>query len=334
MVGVAVAASIFLWACAREPRAIPPSARTPGADNPAPSAQDKAEATGANFVLELVVPRAQVALGEPVHLFAVLENVSKSERAVRDLLDTSYGFLRVRLRHDDDERESALVPLVHREGRGRRPQMVKPGEQLEAPIAVFAGRDGWLLDRPGTYWVTAEFSFEEGTVAASPARIEVIAPATDSERKAAALMMQRDAAEYLLLGGGDGRGEGRALLEQVEREHPESPHAPYAQLALARADVSESFDSKTSVVRPARPEDAAARVQAALPRVQDPVFAVVGIETLVNGLRQLGRGGEAEKALQTFTEQRGSAIGTRSLLERVKALEGHAEKRSENEGRS
>jgi hypothetical protein len=275
----------------------------------------------AGFALELAAPRARVALGEPVHLIATLRNVSDTERSVRDLLDPAFGFLRVRVKRPGEEKASSWQPLAQREGRGRRPQPVPPGGTLDAPVAIFAGRDGWLLDRPGTYEVSAEFGFEEGRVVAKPAQLEVVAPSGDGERKAAELMLRREVARFLLLGGGAASDEGRALLEQLERDHAQSLLAPYAKVALAIADAHESFDPDAKQVRPAQPKAAVERIEAALPRVQDPVFAVAAIETLVRSLRSLGRGDEATKALRGFEERRAKQLGAKCLAERVQALE-------------
>jgi hypothetical protein len=294
----------------------------------------------AAFELELVAPRPRVALGEPAHLFAVLRNVSPREREVPDLLDPSYGFLHVRWRREGAgaggdapaavPKESSWMPVVRREGRGRRPVELAPGATLEAAVPIYAGRDGWVLDQPGTYVVTAEFECDGGVVAAKPAKLEVFAPEGDDERRAAALLMEREATRFLQLGGGAPAGEGRARLEQLEREHAKSPLAAYAQLALALDDSRESFDPVAKGVRPARPEAAAERLGRALPRIGDPVLAVAGLETLVRSLRLLGRGDEAERTMREFRERRAKELERGGLAQRVDAL---AKEKDESPGK-
>jgi hypothetical protein len=308
-------ACLLLLACAREP---------PAAAEPPPAQPLVARARGSqevpDFSLEIVVPRARVALGEPVHLLAVLENTSKSERSIRDLLAPEYGFLRVSVRRPGEEAETPCLPMVRREARARQPRAIPPGGKLAAAIAIFASRDGWLLDRPGSFRVSAEFSFEEGKVAAKTIELEVAAPSNDGEREAASLMMRKETVHFLLLGGDDASGDGRKALETIERDHAKSPLAPYAKVALALADGVETLDPKTKERRPARPEAAVARLTPALPEVPDPVFAVRGMETLVRCLRVLGREEEAKKSLQAFRERRAAELKLPGFAEKLDAL--------------
>ncbi len=257
------------------------------------------------FVLEIASPRPSLLLGEPAVLIVSIENRSANEMMVRDLLSPEYEILDVWIRRPGEkpgeEKEIRYSTPVQRDARGKPPRPLPPGDRLSAWLPIYIGSDGWLLERPGTYRVRAEYPLEgHGRIASKPVTFEVKAPERESDRRAAKLLMESDAAWFLFLGGDGAAPDGRGQIEKLVREHPDSPSAPYARLALGISLSFDRFDPETKSFRGSDPEKASVELARAVAEIKDPILAGTGAAALSRCLRSLGREPEAAKVLEDY----------------------------------
>lgn len=277
-----------------------------------------AEADSNALCLELTPGRTRVQLGEPVIAAVSLRNCSKEPTQVEDLLAPEYGFLQVSLSPPGGGPLLRWRPVVRREARGKRPRNLAPGQSLSAWIPLYAGADGWMLDRPGRYEVNAEYAVEGVRVSATPVAIEVEASAAPEERAAAGLLMNEAAALFLLTGHDKGE-RGSKSLSLLLRDHPQGPLTPYAQTALGIGRMQERFDPAQKAFRTADCQGAVELLKPAVRRVADPFLAAIGTRSLAQCLRALGRAAEAEEAIQGYSR---SHPGGRELPGVLEALQG------------
>jgi len=253
--------------------------------------------------LEIAVPRPSLLLGEPAVLVVSLENRGEKDIMLRDLLSPEYEILEVWILRPGDEREVRYSTPVQRDARGKPPRPLPPQGRLTAWLPIYIGSDGWLLDRPGTYRVRAEYAIEgNGRAASKPVSFDVKPPERESDRRAAKLLMESDAAWFLFLGGDDAAPDGRAHIEKLIYEYPESPAAPYARLALGISLSYDRFDPETKSFRGSDPVKAAKELARAAREIKDPILAGTGAAALSRSLRSLGRETEAAKALEDYFE--------------------------------
>jgi len=276
-----------------------------------------------DFLLALHLPRAEIRLGEPLVLVVSLENRSGEVKEVVDLLAPEHGFLVAWLRRPGEDRETTYAPPVRRDTRLLPRATLDAGERITARLPIFFGRDGWLLDRPGRYRVRAEYSWDERKAASEAVEFEVAAPATEADRRAAALMTSREVGSFLYLLGGRQADVATDRLETVAREHAACPPAPFARLALGLWASRESFDPEIKDFRPADPSRAVEDLEWALARLDDPLLAADGTASLAFCLRSLGREEEAAGVLERFSGKFAPESANPALRAEVRrALEG------------
>lgn len=158
-----------------------------------------------NLCLNLAPSRSEVLLGEPVLLIVGLENCSTTAIQARKLLAIEYGLLSVRVLPPSGE-EFIYAPPVRKDGRGTRTVELAPGEMLVEDIAVYFGRDGWLLGETGVYRFQASYPVDVGEVVSTPVEIRVREPDTEAGYRAAKSFMADRVARYFYLGGGEEAG--------------------------------------------------------------------------------------------------------------------------------
>lgn len=266
--------------------------------------------------LELARESTSPRLGEPVLVAVALRNCSTATLQVEDLLAPEYGFLELSLVGPGGA-PRAVRPVARRDARGKRPRPLAPGAYLHAWVPVYAGADGWLLDRPGRYELRAAYATGASSLAAAPLRFEVTPARNDREAAAARLIMTPEAARFLLAGHDDGR-RAEARLSALTREQPESALAPYARLALALARASERFDPAQKAFRPADCAGAVELLAPAVERIGDPFLATRGALVLSDCLRRLGRPAEADRVVAALRGGRRMALelpGVRDALD-------------------
>ncbi|MGB5160398.1 MAG: hypothetical protein WBP10_17455 [Thermoanaerobaculia bacterium] len=270
------------------------------------------------YCLRLVSPRSQVSFGEPLILVAELTNCSKQERQIRQLLAPEFGLLSIQLRRPGDDESTPYYPAVRRDGRGVRSRELAPGEALTTWIPVYFGRDGWLLDRPGKYTITASYDTEEGSIDAEPLVIEVAEPASPADGIAAERLMSWDAAKFLYLAGGKSTGEGLSSLESIVQEFPESRAAAYARVALGEWMGREAFDATVKEFRPHSCQEAVPLLASALEQLDDAVWAARASVALEDCFSHLGNPAAARQVAESFFARHPQAGEIPGLTDRVK----------------
>jgi len=286
----------------------------------APAAEATRGTGSAGFCLVLISTRTRFLLGEPVILAVALRNCSQQERSVTDLLAPEHGLLAVRVRRPGETSEILYQPVVRRDARGKRPKALAPGEQITAFVSLYVHRDGWLLDRPGEYRVTAEYPTGEARVASDTLSLEVLSPESEETRRAASFLMSREAALFLLMEGGEHLEAGRRGLESLARDDAVTPLAAYARLALGLSLTHDAFDPATKSVRPADCAHAVEYLTWAAGRLEDAVFAGKATAALSRCLRKLGREQDAEAAVRAFFESHPQARQVPGLAAQIEEM--------------
>jgi len=252
-----------------------------------------------SLCLELLAPRRRVWLGEPVVLIVSLQNCSRAERAVHDLLDPEYRFLVTFVTRPGEKSEVRHEPAVVRDARGKRSRTLAPGGRLTAWVPLYWDRRGWFLRRPGSYSVRSVLAIEDGRLESSHATVEVAASQSEAEERAAEILMSPEVGGSLLQGGTPG-DKGWPKLSALLRKYPESRLAPYARLAIGMSRTHPFFDPTTKTFRKADCPRAVEDLQWALKRLEDALFAAKGTLALSQCLKALGRAGEAREAASAY----------------------------------
>jgi hypothetical protein len=266
----------------------------------------------AGLCLELESPRNSVQLGEPVSVIASLVNCSSDTQEVQDLLSPEYGFLQVWIQPPGGK-ELLQRPITNRDARGKPVRSLAPGGRLSAFAPVYFSPDGWVITQPGRYRVRAEYSGETTKLESKPAYVTVIPPENAAERRAAELMMSREAGLFLA-SGRDERGVGSRRLTALEQQYGQSRLAPYARLALAVAQSRNRFDPQTKTFIKHGCERAAEQLARAVREVRDPLLAATGTASWVRCLRELGREQDAKRAISMFFQSYPEARNVPTVL--------------------
>jgi hypothetical protein len=251
----------------------------------------------------LSAPRKELRLAEPLTVVATLVNASERPVEVREPPAPEYGMLALYVLLDSDPEAKLYQPVVRRDGRGRPARSLAPGRGVAEAFPVLFGRDGWLLDRVGSYRLWAEYPQPEGGRArSSDLLIEVLPPMTARERQAAELFMGREASLFFQLKGGEHLEQGTRDLEQISRRYSETYVAPYADLALGISQSHSAFDPETKTFREPDYESAVNQLQRAIDQIEDPLSAAQATAALIGCLKRLGKDEDAATAARTFHE--------------------------------
>ncbi len=265
--------------------ALPRSAADAGGDAPR-DAGPGGSSESAKLCLQAELSRTRATLGEPVYLLVSLVNCGSEPRTVRDLLDPSFGLLVVEVRRPARSTVKYRSP-VQRDGRGARRVELAPESALTVDVPIFADREGWRLDSPGRYLVSARYPAGSDWIHAEDAELRVEAPADDAGVQAARRMTRPDAARYLLFGDPRGDAAGARVMREIRARYDGSVFATHALLALAgHGDVDDPRDV-----------DAAARAIEATP---DPVAAARCAAGLSRSLLEDGRVSESKQIVEAF----------------------------------
>ena len=249
------------------------------------------------WTLKIHSPRERYYLGEPIVLAVSLVNRSGKTQQVRELIGPEYGFLIVRVLKPGADSEVQLFPARPKGGRGKLPKPMGPGQRLTAFLPLYLDREGWFLGRPGSYRIRAELNLETVAVTSEPVTIEIAKTGTEVEEMAAKLMMDAEAARFLLSEGREGQEGGRKKLALLATEHGTSRLAPYALLGLGYHWNRKADRSK----QPNDYERAVKELSSATKALPDPILAAKGTVALSRCLKQLGRHEEATRAVEEFT---------------------------------
>lgn len=273
-----------------------------GAEREAAGRTDTASAAATPRVpltLELLLPRPEVRLGEPVAALAVLRNTGNEPLSLRPLLDPAYGRLEVWIAPPDGAAKR-LRPPVFAEARGTPARELAPGAAWSTAVPLYYSARGWVLQRAGLYRVWMEYASELGKLTTPRRPLRVTPPKEPAEAQAAAVMMRPEAATFIFFGGPTGKEDGRPSLELVRTKDPKGPLAPYAEVALGLAEATPAYDQVTRTFRPARCAEQAPQLTQTMRKVADPLFAARGAAALVRCLRDAGRMADADKVLTAF----------------------------------
>jgi hypothetical protein len=241
---------------------------------------DEGEPPAPGLSLEISVdrPRAYFEFLEPVHLDWSVTNTS-----VRPQLVSSSA----------EEHVSALTVLVTRSGAAAtrwrpyaqrcyfdEPTLLMPGETLAGSLFVSAGLDGWYIDEPGSYTVTAMLDTVGGPARSTPLNVRVGVPTSQLEDELAQDLFTDEVARALAFGGTTVMTSALRALAEVADALPERAVARHAQLTLALPlmgdtkvlRLPEGRSSMSSVgadgggieIVPARPYEAGQLLQRAL----------------------------------------------------------------------
>jgi hypothetical protein len=230
-----------------------------------------AQAQAPGLQLTLLAERPVVELGEPVYVTARIANRGSAPVAVRPLLDPRDGQLSISVQDPAGE-GVGYMPLAVRDNAVAATSLA-PGAQVAKTIPIFFGATGWVFKVAGKYTVRARFESHSGEgrrieVAAAPITIEVRdGPATVRDLIAGG-EASLQAGRFLEWRSGDQLADGRALLERVTAEQPQSALASHYRLAEARSWARPFKDYRAGQVRPADPQ----RALAALERVREDVL--------------------------------------------------------------
>lgn len=283
---------------------------------PVPSSSPASAASG--LCLELVVPRARVARGEPVVLIASLRNCSSTERSVTDVLAPEYGFLTVLVTRPSEKGETRWEPGVVKEGRGRRTRTLAPGERVNAWIPVYVDRRGWFLREPGTYRVRAMLALGATRIESDAVSFQVVSGPGATDERAAEILMSPAAARALAQGAVPG-SEGWSNLSALLKEYPDSRLAPYAQLAMGISRTQTVFDPETKSFKKPDCPRAVEDLRTALRRLEDPLFAARGTIALSECLEALGQKEATREAVSDYYRLHPQARGLPGIPEMLDA---------------
>jgi hypothetical protein len=273
-----------------------------------PASHDTAGSEAPDWSLDLTPSRQVVRLGEPAFLSVGLTNRTSHTGRFPELLSPGYGFLTIQVRHPEAKGDVVYRSPLIREGRGKVLIELPPGATLSTLVPIFYDREGWFLDKEGTYEMRASLRWEDLRLHSPVVRMRVEPPVDARERAAAARFMT--AGRFIFLNGGDPDGE--TTLREVAVNFPETSWARYAEITLELA--THYSGNRANCARTVE------RLRSLLPQVEDPVFAVEAYAVLANCLR---KSGHAEEAIRVYddlvrTHPRADSLpGVRERLSRV-----------------
>lgn len=209
--------------------------------------------------LTLQTERPVVELGEPVYVTVRIINHDSKPIGFRQLLDPRDGELSISVRDPAGE-GVGYVPLAVRDNSVAATPLA-PKAQVAKTVPIFFGSTGWVFKAPGRYTVRATFESHgaEGPrvqLSSTPVTIEVQEGNASLRALVAGSEPSLQAGRFLEWRAGDQLSEGRALLERVATENPQSAPSSHYRLAEARSWARPFKDYRAGKVRPADPQRA------------------------------------------------------------------------------
>lgn len=199
--------------------------------------------------LELASP--STILGEPVYVLTRLRNESPEPVTGAVEPTPEAGSLRIEIRRPDGRRIDFL-PLVYEDDL-YPPAPLPPHRERAAEVPIFYGGGGWTFDVPGTYEVRAVYRSPNRRFGLEAEPLEVVVAKGDSASRE--LFADPEAADeagrFLVWQGGEHLRKGIALLKAIVAQHPGSPLAAHARVALAISSSRDFADYTVGRLRPA-----------------------------------------------------------------------------------
>lgn len=205
-------------------------------------------AAALRFSLELASPSP--ILGEPVYLLTRLRNESSEPVTAAAEPTPEAGGLRIEILRPDGRRVDFL-PLVYEDDL-YPPDPLPPHRVRAAEVPIFYGGGGWTFDVPGTYGVRAVYRDPNRRFELEAVPLQVVVSEGDSASRE--LFADPEAADqagrFLVWQGGDHLQRGIALLKAIVVQHPRSPLAVHARVALGISSSRDFADYTVGRLRP------------------------------------------------------------------------------------
>jgi len=258
-----------------------------------------AYAETAGLKLAIATGKAEVELGEPVYLTAMLSNTGRDAVAVFPSLYPEDSALRVNV-VTPGGKSVAFVPYSLDLNDSAMQQMAA-GESLSAVFPIFYGGRGWTFQETGEYRISAVFSDpSDGKVLVESAAVSLTVTAGDgsgayliNESKASS-----EAGKFLLWQQGDHLRAGIVHLQGLVEHYPQSVNADYARLAFAH-NLSKPFrDYSIGTLRKADPDAAMKYIEKVDPGRLQPYLKVDKIVTESRSLMLQGNKSKAQSVLK------------------------------------
>ena len=204
------------------------------------------------FELILEADRSDLVLGEPIYLTARLRNVGSTWATVDPALSPETHRVAVYFT-DPNGQAHRFLPLFYADATvpARR---LAPGDEASAVFPVFFGSFGWSLPEAGSVQVhlTASTGGDPNavTVASNRLTLNVSYESPLGDRLVDGSAPSLQAGKFMLWHQGDHLLEGRATVEKIAREAPNSVLADYARLALGRSLARSFRDFTKDRLRP------------------------------------------------------------------------------------
>jgi hypothetical protein len=199
-----------------------------------------------NLSLQLEIPKKSFVIGDPVVVTVGLHNVGGQKEEVNPLLNPMFGFLDIEIKSPDADSFRPFLPPIVGDVRNVHLRQLLPGQSLHEEARIFFNARGWSFTTPGTYLMRAEFSLDlEGkrTIVSDIMKINLLAPKTAADKRAAELIMGDEQGLILTMSGGDHLTRGMDSLKEVIAEVPSSAQAPAVRLALGVDALNPPIDS-------------------------------------------------------------------------------------------
>lgn len=258
-----------------------------------------AQAEVAGLKLTIDAGKANVELGEPVYLTAMLSNTGPDAVVVYPSLYPEDSALQVKV-VTPGGKAVAFVPFSL-DLNDSIMQQFSAGSSLTAVFPIFYGGRGWTFQETGEYRISAVFvDPADGAPMVESTAISLTVSASDNsgeylinDSKASS-----EAGKFLLWQQGDHLRAGIVHLQGLVEQYPESVNADYARLAFAR-NLSKPFrDYSIGTLRKADPDAAMKYLNKVDPGRLQPYLKVDKIVTESRSLKLLGEKSKAQSVLK------------------------------------
>ena len=257
------------------------------------------QADAAGLQLTIATGKANVELGEPVYLTAILSNTGTDAIAVYPSLYPEDSALQINVIKPGGK-SIAFVPYSL-DLNDSAPRELSAGESLSAAFPIFYGGRGWTFQETGEYRISAVFvDPADGKALVKSAAISLTVSSSDNsgqylinDSKASS-----EAGKFLLWQSGDHLRAGIVHLQGLVEQFPKSVNADYARLAFAR-NLSKPFrDYSIGKLRKPDPEAAMKLLEKIDPGRLPPYLKVDKIVTESRSLTLLGDKSKAQAVLE------------------------------------
>lgn len=227
------------------------SASNPESSGDASKSTDASQdAQEAMLVFSLSSEKEASLLGEPIVLTATLINRGQSSIDVAPLFDPTYGFAYYTITPPGNKPE-AFMPVWLDDGVAKLVTL-RSGQSASGAAKIFVGNSGPVFKIPGRYVIEGRY----GGAVAPPLTLEILAPESEGDEEAAALMLNEEVMFFLFAGGGEHLKQALENLNRLVEAFPDSILSGYANFALGVYYSQDGRDFATNTVRKADPDRA------------------------------------------------------------------------------